>query len=67
MPMNKRPEVIVFESETPPSITSSSFQSDIISCGAKVYVPDSAVNAYKTATNFTKCASVIYPVSQLTA
>lgn len=54
----------VFTSTTPPSVTGNGqITTDITN--SKIYVPDEALNAYKTATGFSDYASYIYPVSEL--
>ena len=54
----------VFTSTTPPSVTGNGqITTDITN--SKIYVPDSAVNTYKTATGFSDYANVIFPVSEL--
>lgn len=54
----------VFEGEVPPTMSNASFLNQLNKL-AKIYVPDSAVNTYKTATNWTGIANYIYPMSQL--
>lgn len=52
----------VFTSETPPTVTGTLTTAIL---NTKIYVPDAALNAYKTATGFSAFASSIYPVSEL--
>lgn len=56
-------EWIEFKSTIPPTFNSSIMLQNTNNT-FKIYVPDSAVNEYKTAHNFTSFASKIYPVSQ---
>ena len=58
-------ESVVFESETPPSTVGSDvFAIQNIENGFKIYVPDTAVEAYKAVTNLSKYVNCIYPMSQ---
>ena len=50
----------IMESETPPTITSFSFNN---TNNAPFYVPDESVDDYKTATNWVSLASRIFPIS----
>ena len=56
---------IIFERNTPPTIQSSTFNNnpDLLTQGS-IYVPDIAVNTYKTAQNYTQFASIIKPISE---
>lgn len=57
-------EEFLFESATPPTITSDTFNIHSISqFNAKIYVPDASITAYKTATNWVALANFIYPRS----
>ncbi len=53
---------IVVRRTTPPTISASTFGG--IHPFAKIYVPDTNVNAYKAATNWSVYASRIFPLSQ---
>lgn len=55
---------VVFKGTTPPAISSGSFYRINLFPDFKIYVPDSAVNAYKSASIFSNYADRIYPVSQ---
>ena len=50
----------IMESETPPTITSDSFQS---TNNAPIYVPNASVDAYKTATNWVDLADRIFSIN----
>ena len=50
---------------TPPTLSSTNSFTGINSI-CKIYVPDAALTAYKTATNWSAYAGYIYPLSQLT-
>ena len=52
---------MILESETPPTATFNN--SDIISI-VGIYVPDSAVNTYKSASGWSTFANIIYPISE---
>lgn len=52
---------MIFESETPPTAT---FNSSDISSIAGIYVPDSAVNTYKSASVWSEFGPIIYPISE---
>ncbi len=52
---------IICEAETPPTIEGNTFTN----YNWKIYVPDVAVNAYKTATNWSTFAAYIYPMSEI--
>lgn len=57
-------KIVVVNSVTPPTLNSSAFSS--ITVGAfNIYVPDSSVSAYQTATNWSKYANYIKPLSEL--
>ena len=56
-------EVIVVTQETPPQIDYETFIN--VRGSVKFYVPDASVEAYKKATNWSKYASQIYPMSEL--
>lgn len=56
-------EVLVFESEVPPTLSANNCLFGINKCS--IYVPDSSVEAYKTATNWTSHASRIKPISEV--
>lgn len=56
-------EAIVFKSNTPPALTGTSPFAGIAST-LKIYVPDDAVTAYKTAANWSILAAYVYPMSQ---
>ena len=53
-------EYIICHATIPPTLDSSAFNST--SC--IIYVPDASVNAYKTATNWSRLASRIKPISE---
>lgn len=53
---------IVIYATTPPSITTTTFNS--LNALAKIYVPDGSVNTYKVTTNWVSIANNIYPLSQ---
>lgn len=59
---------IIFQGTTPPTMSNSNSFSLAwgSSVGCKIYVPDSALNDYKSATNWSTYADRIYPVSDLT-
>lgn len=59
-----RLQTVTFESETPPSFGNKVFAQQNVLNGFKIYVPDSAVEAYKAITNLQYCVDHIYPVSQ---
>ena len=52
---------LIFESETPPTAT---FGDSDISNTEGIYVPDSAVNTYKSASFWSAFENIIYPISQ---
>lgn len=57
-------KIVVVNSVTPPTLNSSAFSN--ITVGAfNIYVPDSSVSAYQTATNWSKYANYIKPLSEL--
>lgn len=55
---------VIFDGTTPPTIGERSFENIDSYKNFKIYVPDSAVNTYKTSGNFVAIADRIYPVSQ---
>ena len=55
-------EVFIFESTVPPTFATSTFCSG--ASNFKIYVPDSAVSAYKNVANLSSYVSKIYPISQ---
>lgn len=55
---------LIFESETPPTIGSNLIAKQHLANGLKIYVPDNAIEAYKTTTNLTAYADYFYPMSQ---
>lgn len=57
-------KTVTFESETPPTFGVNSIATQHLTNGVKIYVPDTAVSAYKTKLNFTKYRNYIYPVSE---
>jgi len=57
---NKKIEKVIFKSITPPTITK-----DILNTTCKIYVPDEALETYKTATYYSTHASQFYPLSEL--
>ena len=59
-----RMKTITFESATVPLFGKNTIATQHITNGLKIYVPDEAVDEYKTASNFTTYASKIYPVSE---
>ena len=54
--------VLVMRSSTPPTLFGTHSYGNI----SKIYVPDDAVDAYKTATNWSALKNKIYPVSEMT-
>ena len=54
------PSVVIVPQVTPQPINSDTFSSP-----NKIYVPDESVDVYKAATNWSKYASNIYPMSEL--
>lgn len=59
-------ETLVIKRTTPPSLNASSLQNTPIASGnGYIYVPDEAINTYKTATNWSTYASQIKPISEL--
>lgn len=54
-------QYMILEGTTPPTIYSNSFASN----NCLFYVPDSAVNTYKGANEWSNLASRIYPISEL--
>jgi hypothetical protein len=52
---------IIFETETPPTVT---FNVSDITDIVGIYVPDSAVNTYKSASVWYSLEAIIYPISQ---
>ena len=56
-------ESFVFANPTPPSLNASLFSST--NSTFKIYVPDSSVDAYKAATNWSTFGDRIVPISQL--
>ena len=55
---------ITFESSKVPTIASNAFATQHITNGLKIYVPDDALEEYKTSTNLVKYADSIFPISQ---
>lgn len=53
-----------FESETPPTFGRKVISSNNFVNGCKIYVPDTAVDAYKAVSQLAYCADYIYPMSQ---
>ena len=53
-------QYVVLESTTPPTINANAFNTSTI-----FYVPNSAVNTYKTATNWSKYANTIKSINEL--
>lgn len=60
---NKNYSSLVFNSITPPHFNTITF-TGINIASTKIYVPDSAVNAYKSDSNWSKYSNNIYPISQ---
>lgn len=56
---------LIFRSTTPPTITSNTLTTGSGTLTIKIYVPDSSVNDYKTATNWSSWANYIYPLSEI--
>jgi hypothetical protein len=54
-------EYVVVKATTPPSLASTTAFTSTNDC--PIYVPDSSVEAYRTATNWSAYASRIYPIS----
>lgn len=59
-------ETLVFESSTPPTLMSINIYSGTTPSTFKIYVPDDAVETYKTDEVFSYYVNKIYPVSELT-
>lgn len=55
-------ESVVIRATTPPTLANSNSFNNTNNC--PIYVPDSAVNAYKTATNWSQLSSRIKPLSE---
>jgi len=61
---------IIFEGEIPPTIQSNTFDKNrnllthVFLTKGSIYVPNNAVNTYKTATNYTQFSSIIKPISE---
>lgn len=55
---------VIFASETPPTIGQNTFANQNLQNSFKIYVPDTAVEAYKAVKNLTKYADYIFPISQ---
>jgi hypothetical protein len=59
----QRAAAVIFRSNTPPSLeTANNLYTPNV--GVKFYVPDDAVEAYKTAENWSAWASIIHPLSE---
>lgn len=56
---------MILLAETPPSLGSKFVLGQHVSSALKIYVPENSVEAYKTATNWSWHASIIFPISQL--
>ncbi len=54
----------VFSGLTPPQISSTCFHEKHFKLGARIYVPDNALEAYRTADNFKTYANYILPMSE---
>lgn len=63
MPNMTSLESLVFKGSTPPAFNGSHILTDSTS-GLTIYVPDTAVDAYKTANNFSQYADIIKPLSE---
>lgn len=59
-----RIQTFTFESEIPPTIGNSIISSLHTNNGTKIYVPDVALEAYKTNSKLSKYADIIYPISE---
>lgn len=59
-----RLQTVTFESETPPSFGTKVFAQQNATNNFKIYVPDTAVEAYKAIANLQTFANYIYPMSQ---
>ena len=58
-------ETVVFERETPPTIENSNcFAVQHITNGFKIYVPDTALEAYKAVSSLSACVDCIHPMSE---
>ena len=55
---------VVFESETPPYFGLTIFATQNITNGFNIYVPDNSVDVYKSASNFSRYANNIHPMSE---
>ena len=60
--VNRSEGVLVMRSSTPPTLEGTHSYRGI----SKIYVPNDAVDAYKTATNWSALKNKIYPVSEMT-
>ena len=60
----RRLQTVTFESETPPSFGTYSFADQDKTNGFKIYVPDNAVDTYKSNAKLASFVDYIYPVSQ---
>lgn len=59
-------ETFIIRRTTPPSLNTTSFLNTPIASGTGyIYVPDEAINTYKSATNWSTYASQIKPISEL--
>lgn len=56
-------EAVIVDNTTPPSLSSNAFQ--VASSTFIIYVPDAALEVYKTATNWSAYADRIHPLSEL--
>lgn len=57
--------VMILLAETPPSLGSKFSLGYQVSSSLKIYVPDNSVEAYKSATNWSGHARIIFPIDQL--
>lgn len=55
---------VTFEGTNPPSCGIDVFAHQNVTNGFKIYVPDEAIDEYKSVSNLAYCSSCIYPISQ---
>lgn len=59
-------KVIIFQGTKPPTFATTTFLSGVTLNNLKIYVPDSALNTYKSVANLSGYVNRIYPMSQYT-
>ena len=57
-------KTVTFNGEVVPVFSSKTFANQHIANGLKIYVPDTVVEEYKAANNFSQYANNVYPMSQ---